>query len=75
MAYCNGCGLPYSDPGFCDLLIPNWAFERINGSLGGLLCPGCIIRRCAEAGLQDVPFAFRSGPLQIGEIDLKQAAK
>ena len=69
---CMDCGRKYGDIyGFPDLLIPNWAWNKIVGGPGGLLCPSCIIRRLCDYKLSNVPFAFMSGPLSLGDIDIK----
>ena len=76
-AGCLDCGRRYGDEyGFPDLLIPNWAWNVIlpGSEGGGLLCPCCIIRRLCDVDLSDVPFAFTSGPLRTGKIDLREAA-
>lgn len=70
-AECYDCGWDYGSPGFPDLLIPNWAWNRIapygpgKGTEGGagLLCPNCICRRLEKAGIKKIPSAFVSGPL------------
>lgn len=64
---CYDCGLSYEDDGFHDLLIADYAWERINPTHhkgAGLLCSVCIVRRCEQAGLRNVPAAFVSGPLR-----------
>lgn len=71
---CYDCGLPYGDPKFPDLLIPNNVWELISPSEyrgAGLLCPNCIIGRCEELGLINIPFLFASGPFSFG-IDLNK---
>lgn len=67
---CYDCNLPYTDPGFADLIIPDWAWKKItprpNGDgLEGLLCPTCICRRLTYAGIENCPSAFMSGPLNF----------
>lgn len=61
---CHDCDLPYSDPGFVDLVIPDDAFRQISpsGDESGLFCPTCLIRRLANAGITTTG-TFRSGPL------------
>lgn len=70
-AECFDCHLPYDDPGFQDLLIPNWAWNKIapyGSGIGkeggaGLLCPTCICRRLEKANIEKIPSAFVSGSL------------
>ena len=65
-AECYDCGRQYgNEHGFPDLLIPDWAWEKISPTKngGGLLCPSCICRRLHKAGIKDIPSAFTSGPL------------
>ena len=61
---CYDCGLNYSDEGFQDLVVPNdiWAEISPSGDEGGLLCPTCLIRALAKAGIQ-TKGVFTSGPL------------
>lgn len=69
VAACYDCNLPYGDPGFADLIVPNdvWAKISPTGHEGGLLCPTCIVRRATKAGLQNVRAIFRSGPFSLNE--------
>lgn len=63
-AHCYDCGLPYSDPGFRDLVV---AHDVWNNHLsptkneGGLLCPTCMVRAAVMAGVE-CEATFRSGP-------------
>ena len=59
---CFDCGLPYSDRGFQDLIIPDWAWHKISPykNEGGLLCPNCINRRLVRMGIR-CDGAFMSG--------------
>ena len=59
---CFDCGLPYSDGGFQDLVIPDWAWCKISPykNEGGLLCPNCINRRLVRMGIR-CNGAFMSG--------------
>ena len=62
---CLDCGRKYGDEyGFPDLVVPHdvWAKISPTGDSGGLLCPSCMCRRAADAGLSEVPAVFRSGP-------------
>lgn len=63
---CNDCGLSYGDEGFQDLVVPHDIWEKISptGDEGGLLCPSCMCRRAAEAGVQ-CQATFRSGPFAV----------
>jgi hypothetical protein len=80
IAACYDCGLPYSDPGFADLVVPAgfWALISPTGDEGGLLCPTCLVRAAAKADLQHVACEFRSGPLAPfgtkGPVFVEQAA-
>lgn len=71
MSGCYECGLPYGDEGFPDLIIPLDAWRKISptGDEGGLLCPNCICRALARAGIQ-CPGAFLSGPIRSVSPDL-----
>jgi hypothetical protein len=63
---CHDCDRPYGDEhGFPDLVIADDAWRTISpdGDGNGLLCPSCICKRLHEAGLSEVPHAFKSGPL------------
>jgi hypothetical protein len=63
---CYDCHRPYgSENGFPDLIIPNWAWERISpyGNLGGILCPSCICKRLYDAKIT-CEGAFMSGPIE-----------
>ncbi len=64
MAECADCKLPYGDPGFADLVVSPEVWARISptGNEGGLLCPTCMCRAAALAGMEDVTARFRSGP-------------
>ena len=62
---CADCHLPYGDPGFADLVLPNdeWAKVAPSGDgVNGLLCPTCLCRAAASAGIESVRAEFRSGP-------------
>lgn len=63
MAACYDCGLPYTDSGFADLVVPHDVWRRISptGNEGGLLCPTCLVRAASVAGVQ-CRAVFRSGP-------------
>lgn len=63
---CYDCGLPYDDPGFADLVVPNdvWAAIGPTGHEGGLLCPTCLVRAAVKAGVDRVTAVFRSGPFR-----------
>jgi hypothetical protein len=60
---CYDCGLPYNDPGFADLVVPNDIWAKIGpiGHEGGLLCPTCLVRAAERSGVQ-CHAEFRSGP-------------
>lgn len=69
---CFDCGLAYKDPGFADLIVPHdvWAKISPTGHDGGLLCPTCLVRRAAKAGIE-CRAEFRSGPFALlndGEV-------
>lgn len=64
-AVCHDCLRRYGhEHGFPDLLIPDWAWERISpkGNEGGLLCPSCICKRLHDVGIR-CEGAFMSGPI------------
>lgn len=68
---CLDCGRKYGDEfGFPDLFVPHdvWAKISPTGDDGGLLCPSCICRRAAVAGIERVPARFVSGPFYIPEF-------
>lgn len=61
---CYDCGRAYGDDcGFPDLWLPDevWRVISPDGEGNGLLCPSCICRRAALAGVR-CPAVFRSGP-------------
>lgn len=61
---CYDCGLPYADPGWCDVAIPDqdWLAISPTGHEGGVLCLTCIARRLVGLGRRDVPLVVTSGP-------------
>lgn len=59
--YCMDCSLPYSDPGFCDLVVSHEVWKQIAPD-DGLLCPTCLVRRAEKAGIENATATFRSGP-------------
>lgn len=61
VAACCDCGLPYADPGFADLVVTAEVWGVLSPS-GGLLCPTCMVRAAAKAGLTGIWAEFRSGP-------------
>lgn len=68
-AACFDCGRSYDDPGFCDLIIPDRAWEQIapvNGD--GLLCPSCLCARLRTKGIE-CEGRFTSGPLAASTSD------
>jgi hypothetical protein len=65
MAHCADCKLPYCDPGFADLVVPDDVFNRLHDreKFGdGLLCPNCLVRRARNAGIENIRAKFTSGP-------------
>lgn len=64
VAACYDCGLPYNDPGFSDLVVPNDIWLKISptGHEGGLLCPSCMVKHAVLAGLHNIEAKFTSGP-------------
>jgi len=68
---CLECGAEYGGPWFPDMIIPDSAWLRIMPTLGGLLCPTCILARLHEEGLECVPCSFTSGPCRsVSELEL-----
>lgn len=71
-AKCFDCNRPYGEPGFPDLIIPTWAWNKIapygpgtdKEGGAGLLCPSCICERLERAGIKNCPSLFASGPLK-----------
>lgn len=64
-AKCYRCGLPYEDPAFEDLIVPDdvWLAISPTGDFGGLLCPNCICAAVREKFEGKVVEArFMSGP-------------
>ena len=63
-AACYDCGLPYSDPGWVDCVLPNdvWAAISPTGDEGGLLCLTCMTRLLVNKGFDNVPIRITSGP-------------
>lgn len=76
-AACYDCGLPYSDDGFADLVVPSdvWAKISPTGHDGGLLCPTCLVRATKRAGFADgaVYASFGSGPFSDRELHQRGA--
>ena len=58
---CTDCGLPYSDDGWMDAVVPDEVWLRIYGSEGGVLCISCMARRCVRLDIE-VPVKITSGP-------------
>lgn len=59
---CNDCGLPKT-AAWIDVQLPDKVSAQINPD-GVPLCINCISRRCADAGLTDVPVKLEAGPLR-----------
>ena len=76
-AMCDDCGRSYGDPGFQDLIIPNWAWREISkhGDETGLLCPSCICAALERAGIENVPGAFMSGPIKTVQPELMRVMR
>lgn len=70
MAECYDCGLDYDNSGFADLVVPHdiWALISPTGDESGLLCPTCMVRAAARAGLTHIQAIFRSGPFTAAGI-------
>lgn len=66
---CYDCGLLYSDPGWCDAVVPDewWLQISPTGHQGGVLCLTCIARRLSALGARNVPLLITSGPWLYGE--------
>lgn len=57
------------DPGWADLVVPDDIWALISPTAvrsAGLLCPNCMIFRCADIGLENVSAKFTSGPFAEG---------
>jgi hypothetical protein len=70
-AACLDCGLEYGSAGWLDVLVSDSVWEIINPTFNrgaGLLCVTCIARRCAEAGLDNVPMVVTGGVLTNGAL-------
>lgn len=70
MAHCADCALPYGDFGFADLVVSDEVFNRLHDreKFGdGLLCPTCLVRRAARAGLENIAARFTSGPFAMDD--------
>lgn len=63
---CFDCGFGYGGPGWCDVLVPDWAWFQISPARdsGGILCFNCIGRRLDRLGLRKVPVWIVSGPFE-----------
>jgi len=63
---CYDCGLPYSDDGWCDCVVPHDVWARISptGHEGGILCLHCMARRIVRHDVRDVPLMVTSGPFR-----------
>jgi len=78
MAGCYDCKRPYgNEHGFPDMIIPDYIWEKISpsGDGSGLLCPSCICKRLHDAGIQNCPSAFTSGPIRSVSQELMQCLK
>lgn len=81
-AGCHDCGRPYgSQYGFPDLVVPHDVWNNYispSHDPTGMLCPSCMCKRAYDAGLENVPAVFRSGPFAyqafIDAEDARQAA-
>lgn len=53
---CFDCGWQYGAEGWVDLVLPNWAWNKISprGNGGGILCPNCICKRLEQADIRVV---------------------
>jgi len=75
-ARCYDCGLPYSDPGFADLVVPHTIWnEHLSPKKneGGLLCPTCMVRAAEKAGVS-CDAVFGSGPFaRVTESEVEPA--
>lgn len=58
---CADCGLPYSDPGWCDCVIPNEAWAAIAPE-PCVPCLHCMARRLEARDMRGVPLLVTSGP-------------
>lgn len=67
---CADCGALYGGPGWCDVVVPNdvWRIISPTGDEGGLLCFGCIARRCEIWDLGDIPYSITSGPFERDRV-------
>lgn len=78
---CADCGRKYGGVGWIDAVVPDDVWHKIrpvsDEEYAGILCVGCISRRCAMLGLTKVPVVFASGPLtpQITDLSAAQDAK
>ncbi len=71
-ARCYDCGLLYGSPAWIELVIPNDIWAKITPSIhkeGGLLCPTCMAKRCADLGLENISAQIFSGPFEIKHIE------
>jgi hypothetical protein len=62
---CYDCGLLYSSPAWCDVVIDDDVWERIapRPGGGGVLCLTCMAARIIQAGItEDVEAVITSGP-------------
>lgn len=62
---CYDCGMRYGGPGWCDVVVPNEIWERINPTYhksAGILCFNCIATRLDFLELTDVKVLITSGP-------------
>lgn len=64
---CYDCGLKYNSDAWCDVIVPDEVWEKINPTFhegAGLLCFNCIANRCVEADLNNVAIKITSGPFR-----------
>ncbi len=64
---CYVCGKEYGSIGWCDIIVPDYIWDKINPTNpkvedGGLLCFNCIAESLEKIGLKDVPIKITSGP-------------
>ncbi len=74
---CFDCGREYGEQhGFPDLIIENDAWRRISpsGDINGLLCPSCICKRLASAGIRCYG-SFMSGPIDAVSPPIMQSIR
>ena len=58
---CADCNAPYGTDGWCDVIIPDDIWNKIDNG-AGVLCFRCMTKRLESSGFENVPVIIASGP-------------